>query len=431
MTRRRRSRARALALLFLATVMGVLLAVLPGRHHHRAFAGPADAAAPAPPAAGKRGAKDAGALAQDRLDGAPADAAPAATSHAGPPAAKIPTAAESEAPSIPMGKGLPVLVNVAVYFQEVAAFDDSKGEFECTTDIRLRWTDLRLRYPEAQAFSGYREFRGKEADAQLGKIWTPNVEVINRVEGSSPYVSRRVRIFPDGTVESIARASARYKTHVSAESFPFDRQHLRLDLRVREQTTDEVLLRYEKEDVEFSRAAAENPIEGWEVGLVDLRAHLVRGWNGDRYSEVRASLLVDRVASTGLAPIFIPLVASLLIPLLALWMNRASREGFEVEAFELANMGIGGLFSVIALSFAIYTSFPVIAGSDNTVTRLFGLNYATLALSLAIVVLLFRFDVVRRSFGPHVHEEVFRFLCWALPLLTLATSVAFLLVAAS
>jgi len=124
------------------------------------------------------------------------------------------------------------------------------------------------------------------------------------------------------------------------------------------------------------------------------------------------------------------LLASLLIPLLALWMNRATPEGFEVEAFELANMGIGGLFSVIALSYAVSSAYGSIAGSDNTVTRLFALNYATLAVALVVVVVFFQRNVVLRHFGPYVHEQVFKFLLWALPVLTLGTSIAFVLIAA-
>jgi uncharacterized Tic20 family protein len=236
---------------------------------------------------------------------------------------------------------------------------------------------------------------------------------------------------PDGRVELITRATARYKTHVEAETFPFDRQHLPLELMMREQTTDEVVLRFQKEDVEFSRIATGAEIDGWNPGLVDLRPKVVAGWNGDRYSGVTASLFIDRVPSTGIAPIFIPLVASLLIPLLAIWMNRATDEGFEIEAFELANMGIGGLFSVIALSFAIYTAYPILAGGDNTVVRLFGLNYATLAGALGIVVMLFQYNLPLRWFGPYVHQEFFRYITWALPVLTFALSLAFLLLAAA
>ncbi|AKU98681.1 hypothetical protein AKJ09_05345 [Labilithrix luteola] len=331
--------------------------------------------------------------------------------------------------SLPTGKGLPLPVYVGIFFLELKSFDDNKSEFECTTDMRLRWTDLRLQFPKGDAYRGYREFRGKEAEDQLAKMWTPTIDVANRLEAAS-YVGRRVRIFPNGDVETFARVTGRYKVNVDPERFPFDRQHLLLELLVRENTTDEVALRFDKDDVEFSRVSHAKHLEGWRPGLVDLRADALPGWNGDHYSRITASLFVDRLATSSLAPIFIPLVASLLIPLLAIWMNRPTSEGFEIQAFELANMGIGGLFSVIALSFAIYSSYGVVAGSDNTVTRLFGLNYVSLALALGIVVLFFRYNLLLRFFGPYVQEQAFRFLTWAMPLLSLAMSIAFMLVAA-
>ena len=436
MKRRPKSRGRALALLVLTMGCCIGLVLYPLRGKGTAHAGPTTAAsgktAPEAPAAPVQKGKGKAAPAASSAARADAGAPPA------PEAPPAPKAAESgkdkdkdEAPTIPLGKGLPVLVNVAVYFLEVKSVDDSKGEFEATTDVRLRWDDSRLRFPEAEAYKGYKELRGKEAEAKLATIWTPGADITNRPDAPTGYVGRRLRLFPDGRVELITRSTAKYKTHVQPETFPFDRQYLPLELVMREQTTDEVLLRYQKEDVEFSRVATDADIEGWNAGLVDLRSKVIAGWNGDRYSGVTASLFIDRVPSTGIAPIFIPLVASLLIPLLAIWMNRATEEGFEIEAFELANMGIGGLFSVIALSFAIYTAYPILAGGDNTVVRLFGLNYATLAAALGIVVLLFQYNLPLRWFGPHVHQEVFRFITWAMPVLTLGLSVAFLLLAAS
>jgi hypothetical protein len=416
-TKRRISAARAFVVLAMTMVLGLAFAALPlqARSFRRAAAAPREAEAPAAPSASATASASASASASPD----PAPAAPAASG-----------SAEAPAPTLPTGKGLPVRVRVAVFFLDVKSFDDTKGEFDVITDVRMRWADPRLAYPATEAFQGYKEYRGKAADALTEKLWTPNVDVTNRLE-SAAYVGRRLRIFPDGRVESIARVTGKYQTTVDAQRFPFDRQFLPVELLVREETTDEVVLDFDREDVEWSRAAPDARVHGWKLGLVDMRAELVTGWNGDRYSRVIASLSADREATTGLAPIFIPLVASLLIPLLAIWMNRATKEGFEIEAFELANIGIGGLFSVIALSFAIYTSYGVIAGGDNTVTRLFGLNYATLAVSLGIVVLLFRYNLLHRWFGPYVAEEAFRVITWAMPVLTLATSVAFLMVAAA
>jgi hypothetical protein len=417
--RRRRSAARSLAAVVIMLIFGVAMVFFPmktravGKEaaNKKALAGKASASASASTSAS---------------GDTPSPAIPEA-----PPHASAVTSASAEPPTIPMGKGLPLIVQTAVFFLDIVSFDDTKGEFDCTTDVRLRWYDLRVAVTPAQAFRGFKEWRGKDAEAQLATIWSPNIEITNRLESASSYIGRRLRIYTDGRVELITRQTAKYKVKVDAERFPFDRQYLLLDMLVREDTTDEVELAFDKDDVEWSRAAGSAKLDGWKLGLVDLDADVVAGWNGDRYGRVTASLFVDRQASTGLAPIFIPLVASLLIPLLAIWMNKATDDGFEVEAFELANMGIGGLFSVIALSFAIYTSYGMIAGGDNTVTRLFGLNYATLAMSLAIVVMFFRFNLIQRWFGRYVHEEMFKWISWAMPVLTLGTSIAFLAVAAA
>ncbi|MFO0664637.1 MAG: hypothetical protein U0174_11840 [Polyangiaceae bacterium] len=460
MKRRRASKARALFLLICGAIFCFALVVFPLRGRGTASAGPTGsstakpspepgpsphATAPGksatPPTAGKpaKGAPPKGAAtaapAKDASDKAAeptsdADAEPEAKGKDHAKDKDKDAKGKDDAPTIPMGKGLPVLVNVGVYFLDVRAFEDSKGEFEGTIDLRLKWYDSRLQFPVAEAYRGFKEWRGKQAEAQLESMWVPEIETTNRPDAPIGYVGRRLRIFPDGRVELITRTTARYKVKIVADDFPFDRQHLTVELLLREQTTDDVVLKFEKEDVEFSRFATSGTIEGWVPGLVDLKRQTIAGWNGDRYSGVTASLSVDRVPSTGIAPIFIPLVASLLIPLLAIWMNRATEDGFEIEAFELANMGIGGLFSVIALSFAIYTSYPILASGDNTVIRLFGLNYASLATSLGIVVLLFQYNLPRRWFGRHVHEEIFRYLTWALPAVSLTLSAAFLLAAA-
>jgi len=130
-----------------------------------------------------------------------------------------------------------------------------------------------------------------------------------------------------------------------------------------------------------------------------------------------------------IAAIFIPLFASLLIPLMVLWMNSLDDGDFAVEAFELGNVVIGGLFAVIALNFTVNSEYGALGSGDNTVSRLFGLNYLLLAMSMGVVVLLYRFNIVKRLCGKYVQAELFTFLVWAIPLLVAATSVALLLAA--
>jgi len=139
----------------------------------------------------------------------------------------------------------------------------------------------------------------------------------------------------------------------------------------------------------------------------------------------RREILVK--AAAGL--IFIPLLASLLIPLLAMWLDRYDERELKIEAFELANVIVGGLFAVIALNFTVSSENAMLGVGDNTVSRLFALNYLTLAASLVVNLLVFRFRIVSRAAGHFVEEQTFRYLTWALPLLAFSTAVACVLVA--
>ncbi len=427
--KRARGLSKGVFTVLLSALIAFGLVVFPIRGHRAARGAPASSAdkpTPAAPPGASPSARAAAGAAKASPSAAPSASAAAATP--APAKADATKGGEDDLTTLPLGTGLPLGIRVGVFYLDVKSFDDTKGEFVATTDVRLRWTDLRHRFPASEEHRGYREVRFGEADKKLETMWSPHLEIANRAEAPS-FTMRRLRIFPNGEVELMTRTTARYKVAIDAARFPFDRQHLLLDLIVRDSDTDEVELAAQHEDVEFSRPARGLTIDGWTAGLVDLDLSEVAGWNGDRYGRLEAALDVDRDPKGALAPVFIPLVASLLIPLLAIWMNKSDEDGFEVEAFELANVVIGGLFSVIALSFAIYSAYGVIAGGDNTVTRLFGLNYVSLASALGVVVLFFRFKLPAKLFGPYVQAEMFRVILWALPVLSTATSIAFILAA--
>lgn len=338
--------------------------------------------------------------------------------------------ATADATSIPTGKGLPVSVRAAIFFLDVESFDDNAGTFTATTDLRLTWVDPRLAYPSSEALNGYKEFRMSAAEAALQRIWTPRLRHVNRIEEPS-FTERRLRITPDGTVEVIERTTASYRTPIDVSRFPFDRQPLRVAVAVHEQTVEEIELTFRQDDVNFSRASRDLAIEGWEPGIVTLHKNVLKGWNGDRYALLVASLDVRRGSGGTAYTVFIPLFASLLIPFLATWMNRADAEGgFAVDAFELANVIIGGLFAIIALSFSIGSAYPIVASGDNTVTRLIALNYVALATGVLITVALYRYALLARWFGPHVQEQAFRFLSWSIPVAFVSTGAAIVLAAA-
>jgi hypothetical protein len=339
----------------------------------------------------------------------------------------IPSGAVAQT-SLPTGKGLPVQVKVGVAFVDIVSFKESTGVFNATVDVRLRWQDLRLRRPAEEANDPPRVFRGAAATAEASKIWVPTAEIANQ-RGKIAYTTSGLRIYPDGTVELIKRITSEFATSFNVERFPFDRQKLRIDIAVRELDTNAVALVFEQPDLDFSRAAAKASLDGWDLSFVALRSEPLSGWHGALHPRIVASLEIIRQPGAIVAAVFIPLFASLLIPLLAIWLNRVDDGVFQIETFELVNIIIGGLFAVIALNFTVNSVHEVLGSGDNPVNRLFALNYTTLGLSLLVNILLFRYGVVARLYGRYVQEQLYFYLTWAVPLLALTMACAIVLVA--
>ena len=332
--------------------------------------------------------------------------------------------------SLPLGKGLPVMVRTGLYFQSITAFDDNEGTFNGTVDMRLRWEDPRLRYASETTPSGFQEYRGPKADQKLKEVWVPRVALTNLKEPPSDQAIS-LRIFPSGWVELMQRTTGRFSTPIDSGAFPFDKQTLGVEVTVSRETTGEASLVVLQEDIDFSRPAQDLSIDGWTPGLVNIKRYTQPGWYGEFHSGLVVGLTVARDSGKVVVPVFIPLLAALLIPMLAIWMNHTEAGEFAIDTFELGNIIVGGLFAVIALNFTINAVYKSVSKGDNTVTRLFGLNYVALGLGLAIVVLLYRYNVPMRLFGRNVQEQVFTYLSWAVPVLAFGTALAFILVAAS
>jgi hypothetical protein len=329
---------------------------------------------------------------------------------------------------LPVEQGWPIKVQIGVGFADLIAFKESTGIFTATVDVRLRWQDLRLRRPAEEATDPPKIYRGPDAQAQLAKIWVPAAELVNQ-RSRETYSAIGLRIYPDGTVELTRRVRAEFATAVNVERFPFDRQKLRLDVAIRDQSAEMVALRFDQDDLDFSRAAASVNLDGWDIQSVALRSGPLAGWYGTTHAQVVASLEIARQPAMVAATIFIPLFASLLIPMLSIWLNRLDDGAFQIETFELVNIIIGGLFAVIALNFTVNSAYEALGSGDNPVSRLFALNYTTLGIGLLVNVLLFRFGVVERWFGRYVQEQLYVFLSWAVPVLALTGAGAIILVA--
>jgi len=259
-------------------------------------------------------------------------------------------------------------------------------------------------------------------------MWIPPVVAANQ-HGAAAASSYGLRIYPSGLVELIHRVTGDFDVDIDVGKFPFDRQHLVVEAKVDGLPLSLLALRFGQPELDFSRASREASIPGWSVGLVDLRTTPAAGWYNVSQARVTASLEVTRRPGLIVASIFIPLLASLLIPLLAMWLNRIEDGIFTVDTHEMINIIIGGLFAVIALNFTVYSTYVVLADGDNTVNRLFALNYLALAVALLINIGFARFNMVANVFGPWVQEQTYYVLMWLIPVVIMLLAGAFLVTA--
>lgn len=337
-------------------------------------------------------------------------------------------AAKAAETPLPKDNGLPVNVEVGVAFVDLHGFDENAGTFRATVDLRLRWNDSRLRDPSANSSTPPKTFTDKAADDKMRDIWIAPLIIANQ-RGAAAASSYALRLYATGAVELIHRMTAEFEASVDVGKFPFDRQLLTIEAKVDGLPLGLVALRFGQPELDFSRAARETRIPGWSIGLVDLRSAPALGWYNVPQARIIASLEVARQPGLIAASIFIPLLASLLIPLLAMWLNRIENSVFQVDTFELVNIIIGGLFAVIALNFTVYSTYVVLADGDNTVNRLFALNYLALAIALVVNIGFARFNVVAGLFGPWVQEQAYYALMWLIPIIVMVLAAAFLLAA--
>lgn len=336
----------------------------------------------------------------------------------------IPTIAAAD---MPRDKGLPVVVQAAASVLSIESFNENAGTFRATIDLRLRWSDSRLAATEASG-AAPETLRNSAAEARMKDIWVPPVMIANQASGDdrSEY---GLRIYPTGRVELLRRLTADFNVDVDVQRFPFDRQKLIVEIAADGLTMSEMSLRFDQSDIDFSRPSTNARLDGWSIGLIDLKSDPQPGWYNATHARIIAALDVQRQPGLVVASIFIPLLASLLIPLLAIWLNTMEDGVFQVDTHEMVNIIIGGLFAVIALNFTVYSSYVILSVGDNTVNRLFALNYIGLASALFVNVLFSRFNVVARVFGPYVQEQAYVTIMWAIPTLILLLATSFMIAA--
>lgn len=329
----------------------------------------------------------------------------------------------------PTRDNLPIRVTVGLYVVKIEEIREAQGSFSATCDMRLAWQDSRLAFDAKQAGVGRREFGGRRALAQLSQMWDPGIKLSN-LRGAAiadQVVDQTLWIDAQGRVEWIRRLRGEFDAHFDSANFPVDDQWLSFNFLAADYNRHSVLLGTDQASQQFSQGVTPT-LPGWRLGRTVFSSDFVSHWNGSTHSTVLGQLPASRQAAPYIAPIFTPLMATLLVPMLAIWLNRWKDNGFQVEPFELMNITVGGLFATIALTLAIYSSYPFLSSGNNVVGRLFTLNFVMLALATIVILGLFKTQISERPFlSPYVAREIYRAISWLMPVVTLVAVLALFL----
>lgn len=337
--------------------------------------------------------------------------------------------AAARAEEMPSGITLPMPVSLGLRVVKVEAIREAQSSFEATIDLRLSWTDPRLSFDPRREGTRRRLYGGRQAHQKLSQIWDPGLQFENLHDDPGQVVDEALWIDEHGLVEWVRRYRGQFEASFDVSNFPLDRQVLPFVFLSAEHDRHQVMLVEDEAASAFSDVAPVK-LEGWEVGTQEVVSELVTHWNGTTHSRVRYTLTAQRLPGNYVAPIFTPIAAVLLVPVLSIWLNRWHENKFQIESFEFMNITVGGLFATIALTLAVYSSYPFLSDGRNVVGRLFTLNYVLLAASGVIILVLFRSQRGHSAlFSPGVAHEIFRAACWILPAFTLAAVTAIVLTA--
>jgi len=139
-------------------------------------------------------------------------------------------------PSVAAGK--PDIVNYALYGKTFYGVDLREQEFTIDSILTLQWIDART---IAQVPQGQEELT-LAADDAADRIWTPKVEITNRIERRFDRISSSVTIGKDGKVTKVERTLAVIKNKLLLNDYPFDKQTLRLNIASTQYMLSEVVL---------------------------------------------------------------------------------------------------------------------------------------------------------------------------------------------
>lgn len=331
----------------------------------------------------------------------------------------------SARPGFPEGVEEPFHVTTAVQIVEVDAILDAQQRFRATVDMRLAWQDRRLVFQSAPGEEPRIDLNGEAARVRLQAMWIPDIRISNLVGPlEQSVVEEGLLLDGNGQVQWFRRLKGEFEVRVDHSVFPFESQVLPVKLVSLQEDAQRLVLTHESNVRTIANMQAPDPV-GWRLSRLHIKPTTVQSWSGSTHSALTVEVRAARRPEAYYDSLFLPLVVTMMVPLLALMLNRWDGRRLVVEPFELAKLVLAGLLATIALGLATNTAYPYLLKSYNLVSDLFILDYLLQVAALGVIVTFYR-EQMRPAprVDPYLTRELFLALNWVPPLLTLIAAAA-------
>ena len=244
----------------------------------------------------------------------------------------------------PNATGAATTVSFSLYVIDIDAIDDVKQRFSVDIFVNIAWSDPRLALPED-------EQSGLNRTLPLNEIWTPRGLIVND-RGLSPQLPLVANVDDQGNVQYRQRFSGELAVDLDLREFPFDRQHLPIDIISYQYSPDNL---HFSSSTGISRDEREFSAEGWRFKMLDPEigeftipaAGIVRP---------RLTYVIEAQRKLGyyLLTMFLPVSLIIFMSWTAFWLHP------NLAPTRIA-ISTASIFSLIAFGFSLRLSLPLVS----------------------------------------------------------------------
>jgi Neurotransmitter-gated ion-channel ligand binding domain len=319
------------------------------------------------------------------------------------------SAVTSTATIFPSYLASPLNVGVAMIINKVKEINEQEGTFSADIALILRWKDPELSFDPVLEGTDRKLFSGEAADKFLSKIWLPGVEMSN-ISGQPSSKSSGVYVYPDGEIAYNQNISADFEHRFALDNFPFDIQRLSVSLVSKNLPLSYVVLRHDQLDADTSslRPGAVR-LAGWEAKDLEFSISKYQGWDQNYYSQIDATITVERDSLTHIPGMFIPFALIILLPtIMSLWAP-------DIDFEKRLSAWAGSILTLLALVFTLAIKYPLLQ-PDNLFYAMLWTGFAFQFIMLLIVATLFNPALKYKLGDKYVIDEIAHVFRWFLPL---------------